>query len=130
MTKFEFNSRDPIYLQLIAYFKREIVAGNITPGQEFPSRRQIARDFNINPNTVQRALHEMEEKDWIFTEANRPSRLSERTEIVQQIKDDFLQKTVDDFVDSIKTLDPDEETVLSIIRASFKRKENGGNNDD
>lgn len=57
-----FNKREPIYLQVIKDFKVKIVSGQLQPGQEVPSRRELATQLKINPNTVQRAYKEMEEE--------------------------------------------------------------------
>ena len=101
----EFNQRDPIYLQLIDYFREQLVSNQFKPGEELPSRREIARQFNINPNTVQRAFSEMEEMSWIYTEPNRPSRVTQNQELILKIKKDFVRRAVEEFVSSIRTLD-------------------------
>lgn len=126
-TNFSFNSRDPVYLQLIEYFRREIVANQLVAGQTLPSRREIARQFNINPNTVQRAFSEMEARTWISTPPNRPSQLTEDMDILNDIKTNFLHQTITDFVASIQTLDVDNETIINLVT---KALHNGGEKDD
>ena len=67
MASILFNNRDPIYLQVIEEFRKQLVSDKLRLGEELPSRREIARQLNINPNTVQRAFSEMEEMNWVFT---------------------------------------------------------------
>lgn len=132
MAKVNFNNRDPIYLQVINHFRNMLVSGQLAPGEELASRRQIARDLGINPNTVQRAFSEMEEKRWIYTEPNRPSRVTEDLTMIEQIKNEFVEQAVKEFVTSIQTIDITYEEVADLLaqEISSQRNSNGGNKDD
>ena len=55
----------PVYLQIIRYIKRGAVAGTIRDGDELPSRRVLSALLGINPNTVQKAFHLLEEEQLI-----------------------------------------------------------------
>ena len=55
----EFNSRIPIYLQVIDDIKKRLVTGGIEPGAKLPSTRELAVEYNINPNTAARIYREM-----------------------------------------------------------------------
>lgn len=126
--RMQFNQRDPIYLQLIDYFREMFVSDQLKPGEELPSRREIARQFNINPNTVQRAFSEMEEMSWIYTEPNRPSRVTQNEELFQKIKKDFVRRAVEQFVSSIETIDISIEEVIELIEKERSKRSypNGG----
>ena len=126
----QFNKRDPIYLQLIDYFREKLVSNQIKPGEELPSRREIARKFNINPNTVQRAFSEMEEMSWIYTEPHRPSRVTQDVELIQKIKKDFVRRAVEEFVSSIRTIDISYDEITELVKKEFSKRHypNGGIN--
>ena len=126
----QFNKRDPIYLQLIDYFREKLVSNQIKPGEELPSRREIARKFNINPNTVQRAFSEMEEMSWIYTEPHRPSRVTQDVELIQKIKKDFVRRAVEEFVSSIRTIDISYVEITELVEKEFSKRHypNGGIN--
>jgi len=81
----KFNNRDPVYVQVVRYFKEQIAKGFFEPGQEIPSRRELAHRLKINPNTAQRAYKEMEEQGLIFTEGNLPSRIT-RDEVLKKVR--------------------------------------------
>ena len=72
-----FDKRSPVYEQIVAYFKAEIVSKRLKPGQEMPSRRELAQVMQVNPNTVQRAFHEMEAIGLVTTGNNVMSRVTE-----------------------------------------------------
>ena len=126
----QFNKRDPIYLQMIDYFREKLVSNQIKPGEELPSRREIARKFNINPNTVQRAFSEMEEMSWIYTEPHRPSRVTQDVELIQKIKKDFVRRAVEEFVSSIRTIDISYVEITELVEKEFSKRHypNGGIN--
>lgn len=137
MKNINFNSRDPIYLQVMEYFKTLLVGDHLQLGEELPSRRQIARDLNINPNTVQRAFSEMEEKGWIYTEPNRPSRVTQNPEVVEEIKQNFVYTAIKDFVASIQTIDISYEEVSRLLldeiqaqEENRKQRREGGDEND
>lgn len=128
----QFNKRDPIYLQLIDYFREKIVSNELKPGEELPSRREIGRQFNINPNTVQRAFSEMEEMSWIYTEPHRPSRVTQNEELIQKIKKDFVRRAVEEFVSSIRTIDISYAEVTELVEKELSKRSypNGGVKND
>ena len=72
----QFNTRAPVYMQVVDYFKKKMALGELQAGEEMPSRRELATELKINPNTVQKAFKEMEEQQLITTERNRPSRVT------------------------------------------------------
>ncbi|MER2063097.1 MAG: GntR family transcriptional regulator [Alkalibacterium sp.] len=118
-----FNKRDPIYLQVMLHLKRLIVSGELTPGEEMPSRRQLASQLKINPNTVQRAYSEMEEQRLIYTDPNRPSRVTEDPAVLTQLKKEWLSRAVDTFVSAIDPIDiPLDDLVQLIEEKMYTRK--------
>lgn len=132
MVNINFNKRDPIYLQVIDHFRRKLVSDQLILGEELPSRREIARQLGINPNTVQRAFSEMEEKRWIFTEPNRPSQVTLDPALIAEVKQEFVQSAVKEFVASIQAIDITFEEVADLLaqEISNQEKENGGVQDD
>ena len=131
MASMHFNSRDPIYLQVIEEFRKQLVSDKLRLGEELPSRREIARQLNINPNTVQRAFSEMEEMNWVFTEANRPSRVTSDSTVIHQVKREFVEEAIQDFVTSIRIIDISYQEVVELLdkEMNTQKKENGGKAD-
>lgn len=132
MASILFNNRDPIYLQVIEEFRNQLVSDQLRLGEELPSRREIARQLNINPNTVQRAFSEMEALNWIFTEPNRPSRVTSDPMVIRQVKRDFVERAIQEFVTSIRTIDISYQEVVELLENEMntQKKENGGKTDD
>ena len=115
------DSRAPVYIQVIEYFKVQIASGELEKGAEIPSRRELANKLKINPNTVQRAYKEMEEAGLIFTEGNMPSRVTKDEEVIQSIKDALLQDSITNFITSVQSLNVPLEEIIPLIEEKYKQ---------
>ncbi|MEX1030628.1 MAG: GntR family transcriptional regulator [Paenibacillaceae bacterium] len=114
-----FNNRDPIYLQVVRYFKEQITTGKLEAGQEIPSRRELAALLKINPNTAQKSYKEMEEQGLITTEGNSPSRITREEGILNAIRDELIRDAVDTFVASIKNINMPVDELLHVIKVKY-----------
>lgn len=118
----KFNNRDPVYIQVIRHFKEQIATGIFESGQEIPSRRELANQLKINPNTVQRAYKEMEEQGLIFTEGNMPSRITKDEAVLKGVRKELIGEAVNQFVDSVKKIDVPLQEVLELIEKRYEAK--------
>jgi GntR family transcriptional regulator len=114
-----FNNRDPVYLQIIRYFKEKIVNGELRPGEEIPSRRELANLMKVNPNTAQRAYKEMEEQGLITTERNHPSKITIDTKILGTVREELILEAVDTFVTSVRSINVPVEELLNLVREKY-----------
>jgi len=121
----KFNNRDPVYVQVIRYFKEQIAKGFFEPGQEIPSRRELASQLKINPNTAQRAYKEMEEQKLIFTKGNMPSCITRDEEILKGVREELIIETVDIFLSSIKSINMPLSEVLEIVKKKHDAESKG-----
>ncbi|WP_214822164.1 MULTISPECIES: GntR family transcriptional regulator [unclassified Exiguobacterium] len=116
----QFNTRAPVYLQVVDYFKKKMALGELKAGDEMPSRRELANDLKINPNTVQKAFKEMEDQQLITTERNRPSRVTTDGTVLAQIRSEIVDDAVAVFVESIQELDVSVDELVEKIKRQYK----------
>ncbi|WP_029276786.1 GntR family transcriptional regulator [Carnobacterium jeotgali] len=124
-----FNKRDPLYEQVVRHFKEEIAAGTLVPGQEVPSRRELANQLKINPNTAQRAYKEMEEQGLIYTESNSPSKLTKDQSILGAVQDELLEEAVSSFVTAIRPIRVPFDKIIGLIKEKYAVEEKEEKND-
>ena len=98
----------------------------LKPGEEILSRRQLANDLKINPNTVQRAYSEMEAEQLIYTEPNKPSKVTEDPNVLRQLKSEWVNQAVKEFVSAIQTVDITIDEVTDLIKTEMNHHKNGG----
>ncbi len=115
-----FNTRDPVYLQVVRQFKVDIATGKLQAGQVIPSRRELAASLNINPNTAQRAYKEMEEQGLIVTEGNSPSRVTTDERILGSVREELIAESVDAFVAAVRKIGLPVEELLQIVRTKYE----------
>ncbi|MFN3631470.1 MULTISPECIES: GntR family transcriptional regulator [Exiguobacterium] len=116
----QFNTRAPVYLQVVDYFKKKMALGELKAGDEMPSRRELANDLKINPNTVQKAFKEMEDQQLITTERNRPSRVTTDDVILKHIRSEIVDDAVAVFVEAIQELDVSVDELVEKIKRQYK----------
>ena len=73
MVQLNYRDSRPIYSQIADNFRAQIRAGVLTEGDKLPSVRELASSLAINPNTIQRAYHELEEEGWIASVSGKGS---------------------------------------------------------
>ncbi len=94
----DFDSSQPIYRQIIDFYKRKLARGELSPGDRIPSQREYAERAQVNPNTVQRAYREMEMMQMVetirgqgtFITATEKKQRDLQTEMAGQIMDRFI----------------------------------------
>lgn len=116
----KFNNRDPVYVQVIRHFKEQIAKGFFEPGQEVPSRRELANQLKINPNTAQRAYKEMEEQGLIFTEGNMLSCITKDEAVLKSVREELIIEAVDLFLGSIKSINVPLSEVLKLVEKKYE----------
>ncbi len=114
------DNRAPVYVQVIDYFKQQIASGALEMGEEIPSRRELANELKINPNTVQRAYKEMEEQGLIYTDGNMPSKITQDVKMIQQVRESLLTHALDEFIGTVKTLHIPLHEIIPLIEKGYK----------
>lgn len=105
----------PIYLQILLFVKRGIIAGSIHNGDELPSRRVLSALLGVNPNTVQKAYHLLEEEGLISSHTGAKSYVDVTEEKRLQVKDELLQNDVKSIVGIMKQMGLCKEEAVGLI---------------
>ena len=87
--KFEFDNNIPIYIQLVEQFKIYIISGKINSGERLPSVRELALQTKVNPNTMQKALVELEELKLVFTERTNGKFVTNDRKIIEKYREEY-----------------------------------------
>ena len=111
----EWNDKLPVYQQMKDYFIDAILAGTYPLGSELPSRRAIASEFKVNPNTVQRAFKAMEEEGVIVTLANVPSQVTQDQVLLNRLRRQRLRQAIEQFYRQVQALNDDEKVMFQAL---------------
>ncbi|ODG92652.1 MULTISPECIES: GntR family transcriptional regulator [Bacillaceae] len=118
-----FNNRESVYLQVVMYFKQQIANNLLEAGQEIPSRRVLAAQFNINPKTVQKAYKELEQQGLITTEKNSPSKITTDINFINGIRYELIMELVNELIDSIKIINVPLDDLLETVKQNYEEKQ-------
>ncbi|MCC0784086.1 GntR family transcriptional regulator [Clostridioides sp. ES-S-0108-01] len=116
---FELDNTTPIYLQIVKYIKRQIVIGELKPGETIPSRREMALNLKVNLNTVQRAYKEMGDMNIINTFKNYQSSVTVDENILKNLKLELINESLSVFIEDMKAINVTKEEVLKRIEDEY-----------
>ena len=113
---FIFDNDRPIYIQLVEQLKEYIVAGNFKAGEKLPSVREFAMQIKVNPNTVQKALAEIENQKLIFTERTNGKFVTENEELIENVKKELASQKVQKYFQDMQKLGIDRENAITYLQ--------------
>ena len=94
----------PIYLQIVGYIKRGIVAGTIENGAEMPSRRMLSALLGVNPNTVQKSYAMLEEEGLIHSRSGAKSCVAADDAAIRRLRGELLGQNLRTVIDAMKQM--------------------------
>ena len=101
---FEFNNTAPIYIQLVEQLKIKIISAELQPLERLPSVRELALITKVNPNTMQKALTELEETGLIFTERTNGKFVTGDRALIEKHKKEYADCLCQKFIVEMKKL--------------------------
>lgn len=113
----------PIYLQIVRYVERGVVAGAIAHGDELPSRRTLSAQLGVNPNTVQKAYRMLEEEGLITSRSGAKSEVCAPPDLVAALRSKLLEQEITTFVRSLRQSGLEKEAALELIDRLWDQKE-------
>lgn len=123
MIDFKFDSNRPIYIQLVEQLELYIISGKIPPGERLPSVRDLALAAKVNPNTMQRALAELEDLKLIYTERTNGKFITTDRKRLQKHREKFAASKIQTFLAEMQSLGIDQSTILKILSKGGKNHE-------
>lgn len=111
-----------IYLQIMDEICGGIASGELKPGQRVPAVREYADIFEVNPNTMQRALYELEREGILVSERNTGRYVTDDVTVLTSMKEKQAQKAFDEFTAQMAALGYDEEAMTEYFFSKIKRK--------
>lgn len=118
----DFESGVPIYMQLVDRIKQMVAGGQLQPGQQLPTMRQLAADLRINYNTVGRAYMILDQEGVISTQQGRgtfiTSRLSQ--DQVQKLWIDRLRSMVGQMIHNALALGYSHQEIERVVQEQLE----------
>ncbi len=116
----EFDTRIPIYLQIMERIQKDIITGKLKKGDKMPSVRNIALGLKVNVNTMQRVYQELEREEILFTQRGIGSFVTEDDKIISKIKVQLVHELLQNFVRGMNELGLDQEDIVECLNKYMK----------
>jgi len=117
-----FDNERPIYVQLVEKLRVEIVSGELKSGERIPSVRELALIARVNPNTMQKALAELENEGLIYTERTNGKFVTDNNELIDKIKMELAEEKVNNYIKDMKNIGITYEEAIKYLQ-ELGRKE-------
>ena len=99
-----FDNNIPIYIQILEYMKIYLISGVFKCGERLPSVREFSTSFKVNPNTMQKALSELESMNLIYTERTNGKFVTQNTELIEKLKDEYASTLAKSYFQGMKRI--------------------------
>ena len=112
----KFNDGAPIYLQIVNTLKRNIASGSYPPGSRLPSVRDLALEAGVNPNTMQRALSELERSGLVNSQRTAGRFITEDASALLDLRKSMSEEIVSEFIARLRGIGMSDEQILDTVR--------------
>lgn len=114
------NSDRPIFMQLMEIIQLDIISGKYAPGDKLPSVRDLASEAAVNPNTMQKALSELERSGLVYTQRTSGRFITEDQTMIEQLKKALAKEKIEQFLENMKQLGFQNEETITLITEILK----------
>ena len=118
--KWQFSADAPIYTQLVAQIQMYIVSRALPPGERLPSVREFAAEAGVNPNTMQRAMAELEREGLVHSQRTAGRFVTEDRARIQQAKRQCAEEQIQTFLEKMEQLGYTRAEILQLMEQQGK----------
>jgi GntR family transcriptional regulator len=115
----EFKTNIPIYLQVIEDIKQKIIAGTLPLGSKLPSSRELAIEYQINPNTAARIYSEMESMGLSYTRRGIGTFVTEDDRVIDDLKKERIEEIIQSFDEQLTGMGFSQDEILELLKEHF-----------
>lgn len=110
------NESLPIYMQIMDHIRAAIISGELKAGEKIASVRELAEAFGVNPNTMQRALSELEREGLLVSERTAGRFVTKDTEVIEAVRGKAAEQIVREFLQKMRNMGFTREQVEAFFR--------------
>lgn len=110
-----FSGDIPIYLQIIGHLEQMIASGLLSSGDRLPSVRELAGDAGVNPNTMQKALTELEKRGLVYSRRTTGRFVTDSPEKLRALREELAGKEIKSFLEAMRRLGYSSEETAELL---------------
>ena len=117
---FEFDNNKPIYLQLVDIIKLKRISKELKPGSKLSSVRDMAQEFGVNPNTMQRALSELERENLLYSQRTSGRFVTDNEDNINQLREEVAKVEILSLYNILTKLGYKKEELIELVINNLK----------
>lgn len=106
----------PVYVQLVEQLEQALAAGVFTPGSRIPPVRELAADAGVNPNTMQRALQELESRGLLQAQRTAGRIVTAENDEISALRQKRARQLVQDCLAQLRGLGMNDEEIETLLK--------------
>lgn len=114
--QWEFKNGIPIYLQIIAQIKVMIASGELRAGSKIPPVREMAVEAGVNPNTMQRALTQLEQEGLLYTQRTAGRFVSEDENVMKELRKAMSEQYIADMFHNLEKMGMGKQEIIAAVK--------------
>ena len=118
--EWELDNNKPIYIQLVEHLKLKIISGEIKIGSKLETVRALAEDAEVNPNTMQKALTELERQGLVYSQRTKGRFVTDDKEKIKAMKEEIATVEINTLKVTLEKLGYDRDEMLKLITENLK----------
>ncbi|MCI0947056.1 GntR family transcriptional regulator [Clostridioides difficile] len=118
--EWELDNNKPIYIQLVEHLKLKIISGEIKIGSKLETVRALAEDAEVNPNTMQKALTELERQGLVYSQRAKGRFVTDDKEKIKAMKEEIANVEINTLKVTLEKLGYDRDEMLKLITENLK----------
>jgi len=120
MMSWSFDNTKPIYLQIMEKIKLQIVSHELEPNQQLPTVRELASEAGVNPNTIQRALSDLEREGFVYSKRTTGRFVTEDLDLIVQSRKQLSEEQLKNFVTGMLQFGYQKEELPGVVSEYIK----------
>lgn len=117
------DSSRPIYSQIIEKVSLDIVSGKYQPGDKLPSVRDLAAQAGVNPNTMQKALSELERENLVHSARTSGRFITEDKDMIEKMREELASTQIKEFLDKMSQMGFDYNKTIALLEKLGKESQ-------
>ncbi|MBC2578053.1 GntR family transcriptional regulator [Peptostreptococcus russellii] len=118
----EFNTNLPIYIQITEFIRNQIISGELSPGEKLKSVRSYAEMYEVNPNTVQRALSDLESTGLIYSKRAVGKFVTDDKKLINLIRERQIDVEIRNMLEKLYSQGYSKEEIYSSLKNLLKEE--------
>ena len=110
-----FDNNIPIYIQIVDIIKLDIISGRLKLGDKLPSVRDYANNLRVNPNTMQKAMNELEDLKLIYTERTNGKFVTNDNNLIKEFKNNYINNIVNSYFKDMELINISKSEAIKCI---------------